>query len=123
VFERFPRLKFAFVEVDQFWAPGLMWHLDADWKSLRDQTPWVKRLPSEYFREHIRIGSQPLEEPEQPEHLLAMLEAMHADETLIYCSDWPHWDWDDPATTFPRLPEHLHRRIFADNARELFNLG
>jgi len=82
----------------------------------------VKRLPSEYVRAHIRIGSQPLEEPEQPEHLLAMLEAMHADETLIYCSDWLHWDWDDPATTFPRLPEHLHRRIFADNAREFFNL-
>lgn len=122
VFERFPRLKFAFVEVDQFWVAGMMWHMDADWKSLREQTPWVKRLPSEYFRQHIRIGSQPLEEPARPEYLLSMLEAMHAEETLIYCSDWPHWDWDDPATTFPKLPEHLHRRIFAENARELFGL-
>ncbi len=122
VFERFPRLKFAFVEVDQFWVPGLMWHLDADWKSLREQTPWVRKLPSEYFRGHIRVGSQPLEEPEKPEHLLAMLDAMHAEETMIYCSDWPHWDWDDPATTFPKLPERLHRRIFAENARELFRL-
>ena len=51
-----------------------------------------------------------------------MLEAMHAEETLVYCSDWPHWDWDDPATTFPKLPERLHQRIFADNARELFGL-
>jgi predicted TIM-barrel fold metal-dependent hydrolase len=122
VFERFPRLKFAFVEVDQFWVAGLMWHLDADWKSLREQTPWVRQLPSEYFRRHIRVGSQPLEEPEKPEHLLAMLDAMHADETLIYCSDWPHWDWDDPATTFPKLPEALHRRIFAENARGTFRL-
>ena len=122
VFERFPSLKLAVVEVDQFWVPGFMWHLDADWKSLREQTPWVRRLPSEYFREHIRIGSQPLEEPERPEDLINLLEAMHADETLIYCSDWPHWDWDDPATTFPRLPERLHRRIFAENAREMFGL-
>jgi predicted TIM-barrel fold metal-dependent hydrolase len=122
VFERFPRLKFAFVEVDQFWVAGLMWHLDADWKSLREQTPWVRKLPSEYFRQHIRVGSQPLEEPEKPEHLLAMLDAMHAEETMIYCSDWPHWDWDDPATTFPKLPEHLHRRIFAENARGTFRL-
>lgn len=122
VFEKFPDLRFAFVEVDQFWAAGFMWHMDADWKSLREQTPWVKRLPSEYFRQHIRVGSQPLEEPERPEQLLDMLEAMHAEETLIYCSDWPHWDWDDPATTFPRLPEHLHKRIFAENARELFGL-
>jgi predicted TIM-barrel fold metal-dependent hydrolase len=122
VFERFPALKFAFIEVDQFWVAGFLWHMDADWKSLREQTPWVKRLPSEYFRRHIRVGSQPLEEPERPQDLLNMLEAMHADETLIYCSDWPHWDWDDPATTFPKLPEHLHQRIFAENARELFGL-
>ena len=122
VFEKFSDFKFAFIEVDQFWVPGFMWHMDADWKSLREQTPWVKLLPSEYFRRHIRIGSQPLEEPERPEQLLHMLEAMHAEETLIYCSDWPHWDWDDPATTFPKLPEHLHKRIFSENARELLGL-
>ena len=122
VFERFPSLKFAFIEVQQFWAPGLIWHMDADWKSLREQTPWLKKLPSEYFREHIKVGSQPLGEPTRPEHLMPMLEAMHADEVLIYCSDWPHWDWDDPATTFPRLPEDLHKRIFAENARDLLNL-
>jgi uncharacterized protein len=122
VFEKYPRLKFLFDEVDQFWAAGLMWHMDADWKSLRDQTPWVKRLPSEYFRGHIRVGSQPMLEPKNPEQFFCMLDAMHADETLIYCSDWPHWDWDDPATTFPKLPERLHRRVFAENARELFGL-
>lgn len=122
VFEKFPRLKVLFDEVDQFWAVGLMWHMDADWKSLRDQTPWVKRLPSEYFRGHIRVGSQPMLEPENPEQFFMMLDAMHADETLIYCSDWPHWDWDDPATTFPKLPARLHQRVFADNAREMFGL-
>jgi uncharacterized protein len=122
VFEKYPRLKVAFVEVDQFWVAGFMWHMDADWKSLREQTPWVKRLPSEYFRQHIRVGSQPFEEPPRREDLFHMLEAMHAEETLIYCSDWPHWDWDDPATTFPKLPEHLHQRIFAENAREFLRL-
>lgn len=122
VFEKFPRLKVLFDEVDQFWAVGLMWHMDADWKSLREQTPWVKRLPSEYFREHIRVGSQPMLEPENQDQFFCMLDAMHAEETLIYCSDWPHWDWDDPATTFPKLPERLHKRVFAENAREMFNL-
>ncbi len=122
VFEKFPRLKVLIDECDQFWAVGLMWHMDADWKSLRDQTPWVKRLPSEYFLEHIRVGSQPLLEAPNNEQFLCMLDAMHAERTLVYSSDWPHWDWDDPATTFPKLPEQLHRRIFADNARELFGL-
>lgn len=122
VFEKFPRLKVLFDEVDQFWAVGLMWHMDADWKSLRDQTPWVKRLPSEYFRQHVRVGSQPMLEPENHEQFFCMLDAMHADETLVYSSDWPHWDWDDPATTFPKLPERLHRRVFSENAREMFGL-
>jgi hypothetical protein len=122
VFEKFPRLKVLINECDQFWAVGLMWHMDADWKSLREQTPWLKRLPSEYFRQHIRVGSQPMLEPETAEQFWMMLDAMHADETLVYCSDWPHFDWDDPATTFPKLPERLHRRVFSENARELFGL-
>jgi predicted TIM-barrel fold metal-dependent hydrolase len=122
VFEKYPGLKVLFDEADQFWAVGLMWHMDADWKGLRDQTPWVKRLPSEYFREHIRVGSQPLLQPETNDQFWMMLDAMHADETLVYCSDWPHWDWDDPASSFPKLPERLHRRVFAENARELFAL-
>jgi predicted TIM-barrel fold metal-dependent hydrolase len=121
-FEKFPRLRFLFNEMDQFWAVGLMWHMDADWKSLREQTPWLKRLPSDYFVEHIRVGSQPMLEPANAEQFFTILDAMHAERTLVYCSDWPHFDWDDPATTFPRLPERLQRRIFCDNARELFGL-
>lgn len=122
VFEKFPKLKFAFIEVQQHWAIGLMWHMDADWKSLREQTPWLKKLPSQYFREHIRVGSQPLHEPEKPIQLVQMLEDIHADETLIYCSDFPHFDWDDPVSTFPELPKQLHKRIFCENAKELFKL-
>ena len=122
VFEKYPNLKVLIDEVDQFWVVGLMWHMDADGKSLRDQTPWVKKLPSEYFRGHIRVGTQPMLEPENKEQFFQMLEMIHADETLVYASDWPHWDWDDPATTFPKLPEHLHKRVFAENAREMFGL-
>ena len=122
VFEKFPTLKFALIEVQQFWAVPLMWHMDADWKSLRDQTPWLKRLPSEYFREHIRVGSQPMHEPERLEQMHQMLEMLHADETLIFCSDFPHFDWNDPATTFPKLTEHMHHQIFAGNALDMLRL-
>jgi predicted TIM-barrel fold metal-dependent hydrolase len=61
-------------------------------------------------------------EPETNEQFWMMLNALHAEETLVYSSDWPHWDWDDPSSTFPKLPERLHRRVFAENARELFGL-
>ena len=120
VFEKCPDLQVAFVEVQQSWLIGLLWHLDADWKMLRDQTPWLKKLPSEYIRKHVKVGSQPIHQPPKQEHLLQMFEQMHADETLVYCSDFPHYDWDDPHTVFPKIPESLRRRIFQDNARELF---
>ena len=120
VFERFPRLKFLFVEHDTFWVPGLMWHMDADWKSVRDYTPWVKRLPSEYIREHIRFGTQPMEQPPTRADLKKFLEWLHADEVLVYASDYPHWDWDNPTTLLPGISAELKRRVFAENAGELY---
>lgn len=122
VFEKFPMLKFALIEVQQFWAVPLMWHMDTDWRSLRDQTPWLKRLPSEYFREHIRVGSQPMHEPERLEQLHQMLEMLHAEETLIFCSDFPHFDWNDPTTTFPKLSEPMQHQIFAGNALDMLRI-
>ena len=122
VFEKYPTLKFALIEVQQMWAVPLMWHMDYDWRALRDQTPWLKRLPSEYFRKHIRVGTQPLHEPETDEQMCQMLQMLHADKTLIYCSDFPHFDWNDPHTLFPKLPDDTHQAIFADNAMDLLRI-
>ena len=119
VFEKLPTFKVALIEVQQMWAVPLMWHMDSDWKAIRDQTPWLKRLPSEYFRDHIRVGTQPLHEPPNSDHLCEMFEMLHAEETLIYCSDFPHFDWNDPVTTFPKMDQDLHDRIFAGNALDL----
>ena len=120
VFEKFPKLKFLFIEHDTFWVPGLMWHMDADWKSVRDYTPWVKRLPSEYIRGHIRFGSQPMEQPPTHADLTKFLEWLHADEVLVYASDYPHWDWDNPTTVLPGISPELRRRVFVENPCELY---
>jgi predicted TIM-barrel fold metal-dependent hydrolase len=121
IFEKLPRLGFLFIEFHVWWVPGLLWQLDADWKSLRDYTPWLKRRPSEYVREHVKFGSQPMEETPTVEDLLRLLDWLHADETLVYCSDFPHWDWDEPTTALPRrVADSLRRRIFVDNALDLY---
>ena len=95
--------------------------MDADWKSVRDYTPWVKRLPSEYIRQHIRFGSQPVEQPPTRADLKKFLEWLHADEILVYASDYPHWDWDNPKTVLPGISPELRRRVFAENAIELYS--
>jgi hypothetical protein len=63
-----------------------------------------------------------IEEPETPEHLRALFEMLHADETLVYSSDYPHWDNDNPAAMLAEIDGDTRRRIFGENAREIYGL-
>ena len=99
-----------------------MWHMDQDWKGLQEYTPWVKKLPSEYIRGHIRVGSQPLPDTPTKDDLKTLLKWVHADEIMVYASDYPHWDWDEPKTFLQGFDKHLRQRILVDNARELYCL-
>lgn len=49
-------------------------------------------------------------------------EAIYADECLMFCSDFPHWDFDSPLLTFPKLDDALWERIFYQNAADLYEL-
>ena len=120
VFETFPTFRIVFIEQDIFWVPGLMWHMDADWKALRDYTPWVKHLPSEYLRQHIRFGTQPMIQPPTEADLKTFLEWLHADEVLVFTSDYPHWDWDEPGTLLAGFDAALRHRVMAANAVEMY---
>ena len=122
VFEKFPGLKLVIVESGVGWLPPLMWRMDKEWKSLRVETPWLKKPPSEIIREHVRLTTQPLDEPENSVHLPSLLEMFPAEEILMFSSDYPHWDFDDPTRVFSGFPEATRRRIFYENAKELYGL-
>jgi hypothetical protein len=117
VFERFPGLKVISIEAGISWAPALMWRLDRQWKKLRAETPFLKKLPSEYLRTQVWWTSQPIEEPEPRERIADMLEWMGWDR-MIFATDYPHWDFDDPAHALPfRLTDAQRRAVFRENAR------
>jgi predicted TIM-barrel fold metal-dependent hydrolase len=120
IFERYPEMRLVLVECGVAWLPAVLWRLDSDYKALRKETPWLRRLPSEYARDHIRLTTQPLEQPPDERHLWAALEAMHGRETLLFASDYPHWDFDDPTTI--RLPAGWEDDVFDGNARRLYGL-
>ena len=123
VFEHFPTLKVIIIEGGFGWLPSLAWRLDKHWQRLRAEVPNVKRPPSEYLRQHLWITTQPFEEPKDEAQLMDVMGWIGWDR-LLFATDYPHWDFDDPARVLPRglAPEHK-RMIEAENARRLFNLG
>lgn len=124
VFEKFPNLRFVSIEGGFAWLPPLMWRLDQHWKRLKEEVPHLKRPPSEYVREHVWVTTQPIEEPADPNHLLQAIEHFGADDNILFASDYPHWDFDDPNRAFPaRMPKELKRKIFSENGKRLYNLN
>ncbi|WP_433288651.1 amidohydrolase family protein [Micromonospora sp. CA-244673] len=120
VFERFPNLKVILTEGGLGWIPDVMWRLDKNVKGLRDEVPWVKRLPSEYVVDHVRFTTQPLPEPKRRHHLHVLCEIARADRTLMFSSDYPHWDFDDPRHALASLPPAIRQRVSSDNAVETY---
>jgi uncharacterized protein len=51
-----------------------------------------------------------------------MLEWIDAGRTLLFSSDYPHHDWDDPNWVVPRLPKKVRDRVLHGNAIDLYRL-
>jgi predicted TIM-barrel fold metal-dependent hydrolase len=120
VFEKYPKLRLVLVEGGSAWIPSLLWRFDTEFKGLRREVPWLKRLPSEYFAEHVWVSSQPLEISPKREHVVELLRSMHLEDKLCYASDYPHWDADEIDYLSTRLPAEWHRQVFFENACRLY---
>lgn len=124
VFDLFPTARVALLESGFTWLPAFMWRFDKEWKNLRQLVPWVKRAPSEYIREHVRLTIQPLDAPPTVREMLDTIAQIGSDDLLLFATDYPHGHSSDPLQTFlPHLPEGLARKIRGENARALYRLG
>ena len=122
VFEKFPKLKVVLIEGGLCWAASMAWRMDNHWKKLRSENPLLKRLPSEYMRSNVWFTTQPIEEPEPRTQLAETLDWIGWDRVL-FATDYPHWDFDDPAQAFPmQMTETQKRALFLDNAKAVFGV-
>lgn len=120
IFARFPDLKIVLIEAGFAWLPPLAWRLDKAWARLKRETPHLTRLPSEYIRDQIWLTTQPMEEPEPRAHLLDTIEWIGWNR-LLFATDYPHWDYDDPAHCLPlRISKEQRHAFFMGNAAELY---
>ena len=120
--ERFPKLKIVFIEGGFGWIASAIWRMDRHFERFRSEVPHLKRRPSEYVREHFWFTTQPIDEPDEARHLRSLIEWVGVDR-LLFSSDYPHWDFDDPRFAFKTpLSETERRKIFSGNARALYRL-
>ncbi len=122
VFDRYPDLRFIVIEAGFAWLPALAWRLDRAWMRMRSEVPHVKRPPSEYIRERIWISTQPMEESPRPQDVPATMADVGWDR-LLFASDYPHWDFDDPKFGLPpSLTAEQRDRIRFGNAQALYGI-
>jgi hypothetical protein len=123
VFERFPKLKMVMIEAGFGWAPSLAWRLDKAWQRLRSEVPHVRRPPSEYIREQVWWTTQPMEDPERREDLFDVIKWIGWDR-LLFATDYPHWDYDEPSRVLPPGVSEANRAAFyLGNAQKLYGIA
>jgi uncharacterized protein len=82
--------------------------------------PHLKRAPSEYMKTNVWFTAQPIEEPEPHTHLLEAIDGIGWDR-ILFATDYPHSDFDDPAHAIPtKLTEGQRRLVFLENARAVY---
>jgi predicted TIM-barrel fold metal-dependent hydrolase len=64
-----------------------------------------------------------MEEPDNPAHLVDTMAAIGFDR-ILFSSDYPHWDFDDPFVAIPpHLGDEQRRQIYCGNARALYGFA
>lgn len=122
---KFPDLDFVILEAGLGWVPYMMGRLNREVSWRKSDAPLLERSPEEYIREHFWFGTQPVEEFENPAHLHETMRTIGADN-LLFTSDYPHWDFDNPTTIDSHLtaafsPEE-RERVLHHNATEVFGI-
>jgi predicted TIM-barrel fold metal-dependent hydrolase len=123
VFDRHPELRVVFVEGGYLWHRPIVARLERNWEAFKGDVAATGRSPLEYVRDNVRFTTQPIEEADQPEDVAQLMEFADAAHTLLFSSDYPHHDYDEPRRALPRgLSRQTRQRVMCDNARELYDL-
>ena len=89
---------------------------------MKRELPHLKRAPSEYIRTNVWFTTQPIEEPEPRAQLAEVLDWIGWDR-ILFATDYPHWDYDDPAQALPfAMTETQKRGIFMENAKKVYRV-
>jgi predicted TIM-barrel fold metal-dependent hydrolase len=115
VFVEFPRLRVVLLESGVTWLPSWIWRVNKTWRGVRAEVPWLKRPPSDYLREHVRLTIQPFDAPPASAMTERLIEQIGSEEMLLFSTDYPHWHFDGRDAVPDGLDPRLARKILFDN--------
>jgi len=124
VFERFPRLRCAYMEAGCGWLPSWLHRIDEQLELAgAAEFPQLSMSASDYFRRNCWISTE-CEDP----HVADVIRWL-GDDRIVFESDFPHPDSKYPLATQHFLdlrpdliPEDSKRKILWDNALALYRL-
>lgn len=117
VFERFPNLRFAVIELGAHWLAPMAVHLDNTYKIFKRRFQGVlSMLPSEYIRRNIRVT------PYRVENVADYIDRYGMAECYCYSSDFPHPEGGtaplaDFDRSISRLGPDMSKGFFVSNAQ------
>jgi len=124
VAERYPNVKFIFLEANGGWIVPWLERLDHHAEVFKWDVSYLKMLPSEYFRRQCWIS---FDTDESTLAFTASSRLVGADR-IIWASDYPHPDAKYPGTTrelraaTKMLSPEDQARVYGENAADLYAL-
>ncbi len=126
VFERFPRLRIAYLECGAGWVPYMMDRMDEEYERLGKRwAPALGRKPSEVIR-----GGNIYVSCEIEERTLPFVVELMGEDNILFASDYPHERRRDAfLKDIPEfaertdIPERAKEKILFHNAQRFYRLG
>lgn len=124
VFDKFPSVKFAFLESGATWVPWWLDRLDEEFESRGAvDAPLVKSVPSSY----VHAGGNIFFGCESNERMLPQVMDIIGADTVMYASDYPHWDCEYPESLHKiqsreDLSEVQRQALLHDTAARFYNI-
>ncbi len=121
VLQRYPKLRFGFMESGAGWAGFWLHHLDEHYEKLHRFYPGLDEEPSFYFKRQCFLGVEP-DYAQIPYLIDCGLE-----ETLVFSSDFPHYDAIYPGSVAAMadrkdMTDVQKRKTLRDNALRMYGV-
>jgi predicted TIM-barrel fold metal-dependent hydrolase len=120
--DRFPKLRFVFLESGCGWLPYWFYRLEEHYEVLGNQVPELRDEPRKLLERGQLYFSCEADETE-----LAHVVESIGDDWIVFASDYSHFDARFPGAAQPivehrELSESSKRKILRENARRLYPL-